>query len=158
MRRLLLGVSWIKMQGQSGSGRAGRELSPQDLCSGQLLVVSQEILMVIPRASLAPGPVHCQEESQEAPDKLSIGHVLSFQCTVTRGGVGYSRVPTGLGFVIIVDFGGFLILGFALYWSVIYYAHLVCFHSSMNPPTSLSLPSAGLTGETHHAWLWMLVP
>lgn len=107
---------------------------------------------------MAPGPVHCQEESQEAPDKLSIGHVLSFQCTVTRGGVGYSSVPTGLRFVIIVDFGFFLRLGFALYWSVIYYAHLVCFHSSMNPPTSFSLPSAGLTGETHHAWLWMLVP
>lgn len=67
------------MQGRSGSGRAGTELSPQDLCSG--LLVSQEILMVSPRASLAPGPVHCQEESQEAPNKLSIGHVeLSVHC------------------------------------------------------------------------------
>lgn len=94
------------MQGRSGSGRAGTELSPQDLCSGLLLVVSQEILVV---AQGLPWPqvLYCQEESQEAPDKLSIGHVLSFQCTVTRGGIGYPSVPTGLGFVIIVDFGVF---------------------------------------------------
>lgn len=98
----------MEKQEQSGSARAGTELSPQGLCSGLLLVVSQEALLVSPKASVASGPVYCQEESN---GKLSIGHVLSFQSTVTRGDFGCSGIPICLGFVLTVFFFFFLKTG-----------------------------------------------
>lgn len=73
MRPLLVEVAWMEKREQNGSGRAGTELSPQGLCSGLLLVVFQEALMVSPRVSVAPDPLHCQEESQKA----SRGYMVS---------------------------------------------------------------------------------
>lgn len=73
MRPLLFGVAWMEKQELSGSGCAGTELSPQGLRSGLLLGVFQEALMVSPKASVAPDPLHCQEESQKA----SRGYMVS---------------------------------------------------------------------------------